>query len=517
MSSARTLTEAVAQTRPDTPEFTPPTWLIMATLSLCGTAVALQQTLVVPLLPELPTLLDTSADNASWLVTATLLAGTVATPVVTRLADMFGKRRLMLIALAVTLAGSLVGGVSDALLPLVCARAMQGVGMTLLPVGIAMLRDVLPAHQVPVGVALMSATLAIGAGAGLPLAGIMVQTVDWHAIFWLTAVATALLLGAVRLIVPESPVRPRRMFDYRGALLLSVALVAGLLALSKGGNWGWTSPLTLGLAGTTLLLLLVWVPLELRFPHPLIDLRLAARPAVLLVNTAAVLVGIGMFANLLVSAQLLQLPTSTGFGLGLDIVESGLWMAPTALVFGLMAPVSAVIIRWTSARMTLVLGAAGMSAAYVARTFLSEQLWQIVLASTLVAAGTSLTYAAMPILVMRAVPLPETASANGVNVLLRSVGNSTSSAALAASITVASVQVGADLLPTFDAFRFMFLVSAGTCGLAAATAIGLYWVRAEVIHEDAQAIAVADVAGDAATAVPPAEARSAGGRWIRHP
>ncbi|MDN5745948.1 MAG: MFS transporter, partial [Nocardioidaceae bacterium] len=192
--------------------------VIVTMLSLCGIVVSLQQTLLLPLLPELPNLLSTSTDNASWLVTATLMTGAISTPTVSRLADMYGKRRMMLVALAVSVLGSLLGALSESLPLLVGARALQGVGMALVPVGIAIMRDELPREKVPLGVALMSATLAIGAGAGLPLAGLIADHMDWHACFWLTGLVGALLLVGAAVIIPESPVRTGGSFDLRGAV-----------------------------------------------------------------------------------------------------------------------------------------------------------------------------------------------------------------------------------------------------------------------------------------------------------
>ncbi len=210
--------------------------LVVAVLALCGTVVSLQQTLVLPLLPDFPRLLDTSGDNASWLVTATLLSGAVSIPTISRLADMYGKKRMMIVALAVMVAGSVLGALTQVLLFVIAARVMQGVGMALVPIGIAIMRDELPRERIPLGVALMSATLAIGAGAGLPLSGLIAAHMDWHAIFWVTGVAGAGMLVAILLVVGESPVRTRGSFDFRGAILLSVALTAVLLALSKGGQ-----------------------------------------------------------------------------------------------------------------------------------------------------------------------------------------------------------------------------------------------------------------------------------------
>jgi MFS family permease len=451
--------------------------LVLGTLALTGTVVSLQQTLVLPLLPEFPRLLDTTADDASWLVTATLLAGAVATPTISRLADMFGKKRMMILALGVMVVGSVLGALSQALPMIITARALQGVGMALVPVGIAIMRDELPREKVPLGVALMSATLAIGAGAGLPLSGLISEHMDWHWIFWVTAVAGSVMLGAVALVLTESSVRTRGAFDYGGALLLSAALTAGLLSLSKGGQWGWASMTTLSLAAVGVVLLVVWVPFELRVRNPLVDVRVAARPAVLLVNIASVLTGFAMFANMLVTTQLLQLPTSSGYGLGLDVQETGLWMAPSALVFGVMAPVSS----WVTGRFgpltTLLGGSLLMSVCYVGRVFFSQDLWQIVTGSMLVGVGTSMTYAAMPTLIMRAVPVTESASANGLNTLLRSIGTSASSATMAAVTTIGLVRVGGDVFPSFEALTAVFWLAGGLSLVSAVLVVPMWRMR----------------------------------------
>lgn len=460
------------------------TALIVASLCLCGTVVSLQQTLVVPILPELPRLLSTSSDNASWLVTATLLAGAVSTPVVSRLADMFGKRKMIVLCLLFSIGGSFIGAFSTSLLTVVAGRTLQGVGMALIPVGIAIMRDELPKERVPLGVALMSATLAVGAGAGLPLAGIIASSTDWHAIFWVTAGAGILMLVFVLLVLPESPVRSPGHFDYRGAAGLTIALTALLLAISKGGVWGWGNPWTLGLGFGGLLVLIAWVPLELRVRRPLVDIRVARRPAVLLVNISSVLVGFAMFGNMLVTTQLLQLPTSTGYGLGLGMVESGLWLAPTALVFGALAPVSAAITRRFGAHTTLMSGALIMSVFYVARVFLSNDLTQIVIGAMLVSVGTSLTYAAMPTLIMRAVPVTETASANGLNTLLRSVGTSMSSAAVGVALSVGTVLIAGESHPALSSFQLIFWGSALTCLVSAVLALPLRRLTADSEYDE---------------------------------
>src|SRR6478609_4449639 len=133
-----------------------PTWSIVAVLALCGTAVALQQTMVVPLLPEFPGILGVSPDDASWLVTATLLTSAVATPIMSRLADMLGKRLMMLVAMLAMTAGSVLAALGGHFLTLIVGRSLQGFAAALIPIGISIMRDELPKEKVGSAVALMS-------------------------------------------------------------------------------------------------------------------------------------------------------------------------------------------------------------------------------------------------------------------------------------------------------------------------------------------------------------------------
>lgn len=449
----------------------------MGTLTLCGTVVSLQQTLVLPLLPEFPRILDATVEDASWLVTSTLLAGAVSIPTVSRLADMFGKKRMMVAVLAIMVVGSALGAVTTWLPLIIAARALQGVGVALIPVGIAIMRDELPRRQVPLGVALMSATLAIGAGIGLPVSGLIAEYLDWHAIFWVTGAVGVVMLAAVLVVLTESPVRTRGSFDYVGAIVLSIALTALLLALSKGSQWGLlsgTTVLTVVLAAVSLA---IWVPLELRVRNPLVDLRVAARPAVVLVNIVSIFAGFGMFVNMLVTTQQLQLPEATGYGLGLDVLQTGIWLAPGALVFGAMAPVSATMIRRRGAQAALFVGALVMAMAYVARVFLSHELWHVVVGSMLVSLGTSMVFAAMPTLIMQSVPVTETASANGLNTLMRSIGTSTASAVVALVATAGAVDVAGTSYPGQDSATALLWISAGVCLVVALLTVPMFRMR----------------------------------------
>uniref|UniRef100_UPI00278C64B2 MFS transporter n=1 Tax=Streptomyces sp. KL118A TaxID=3045153 RepID=UPI00278C64B2 len=160
---------------------------VIGILAFGGIVAAITQTLVVPLIAELPDLLDTSASNASWVITATLLAAAVATPVAGRLGDMFGKRRMLLASLMPLLVGSVVCAVSSSVVPMIAGRGLQGMGMGVVPLGISLLRDIVPAERLGSAIAIMSASMGVGGALGLPLAAAIAENASWRVLFWIVA------------------------------------------------------------------------------------------------------------------------------------------------------------------------------------------------------------------------------------------------------------------------------------------------------------------------------------------
>lgn len=446
---------------------------IVAVLSSCGIVAALMQTLVMPLLPALPKLLHTTATSASWVLTATLLAGAVCTPISGRLGDMYGKRRVMLCSLLLLVLGAVLSASTDSLGAMVAGRALQGCAMGAIPLGISIMRDTLPPHRLGSAMAFMSATLGVGGAIGLPLSAVLAQNADWHLLFWIAGALGALSMAAIRFAVPESPVRAGGRFDFAGTAGLVLGLSCLLLGVSKGGDWGWTSGVTLGLLAGALLVLGGWVALEYRVRGPLVDLRVSTRRPVLLTNLTTIMVGFAMYAQALILPQLLQAPLATGYGLGQSLVLAGLWMAPSGLVMIALSPVSARISAAHGPKTSLMLGIAVIAAGYGGAVFLMDEVWEIVLVSVVVNAGVALAYAAMPALIMRAVPVTETGAANGLNALMRSLGTAFSSAVISAVLAALAITFGGVALPSRDGFTIAFLIAAGVAlaGLAVASAI----------------------------------------------
>ncbi|MDD2858059.1 MAG: MFS transporter [Candidatus Nanopelagicales bacterium] len=430
---------------------------IIAVLAVSGAVMSIMQTVFIPLLPEIPALLDCTPEQASWLITATLISSSVAIPSVAKLADMYGKRRMMLVSLGVLICGSVLGAVGTTFTQVLVARIAQGFAMALIPIGMSIMRDQIPPERLPGAVALMSGTMGIGAGIGLPLGGLIFQTFGWHAVFWVSAITGTISVIAILIVVPESPIRSGGRFDYLGAGCISVWLTALLLAITKGEHWGWSSPPILGLFAGFAIVFLLWIPWELRVSQPVIDLRTTAHRPVMLTNITTFIVGIAMYANMLSSTQLLEMPTSTGYGFGFTVFHSGLALLPSALAMVLMAPVAARIVTLFGPKMALITGGLVLAGGYLFRTFFITGVWEIMLGAIIVSSGTMIAFSAAPNIIMRVVPITETSAANGLNNVMRTMGTSVSSAAVAAVLTGITMEVGGQVFPQLRAFQVIYV------------------------------------------------------------
>ncbi|WP_405770520.1 MFS transporter [Streptomyces sp. NBC_00080] len=444
--------------------------LLVAVLAFGGIVVSLMQTLVIPIVPELPKLLDAPASDTAWAVTATLLAAAVATPVMGRLGDMYGKRRMLLVSLLTLIAGSVTAALSDGLVPMIVGRALQGLASGVIPLGISIMRDELPAERLGSATALMSASLGIGGALGLPAAALIADHFDWHTLFWTSAALGVVAAVLVPVFVPESKVRTGGRFDLVGALGMAAGLVCLLLAISKGADWGWGSGATLGLFAAAVVVLLLWGVFELRVGEPLVDLRTTARRQVLVTNLASMAFGFSMFAMSLVLPQLLQLPEATGYGLGRSLLAAGLVMAPTGLVMMATAPLSALVSEARGPKVTLMLGAVIVAAGYGLNIVLMDAVWELVLVSCVIGAGIGFAYGAMPALIMGAVDPSETAAANSLNTLMRSIGTSTASAVAGVLLAQLTTTFGGTALPSENGFKVVMAVGSGAALLALAVA-----------------------------------------------
>ncbi|MEV4901176.1 MFS transporter [Citricoccus sp. NPDC055426] len=480
--------------------------LLVAVLAATGIVVSLAQTLVVPILGELPVIFGTDVATASWVITVTLLVGAVSTPVMGRLADLYGKKRMMLVAVSPFILGSVVCALATDVPVMILGRGLQGLGTGMIPLGISLIHDVLPPKKAGSAIALMSSSMGIGGALGIPMAAAIAQFASWRVLFWATAAIAVATAVAIVVVIPAlrpaarvetagradsggkaGRARKPAGFDVVGTIGLAIGLTALLLGISKGAEWGWGSVLTVSSLWAAAAVLVAWGAYEWRRPAPLVDLRTSIRPVVLLTNLTTILFGFTMYAMNLIIPQVMQLPVDLGHGLGQTMIQMGLWMAPMGLGMMAVSGMGARISYRRGPKTTLTLAGAVIAAGYGATALVLATLgnrapgpadgtmilWTLVLlcgAVAVVGCGIGFAYGAMPALIMSAVPATEKASANGLNALMRSLGTTTSAAVIGALLGAMTQQVGGVPVPTHTGFLVALLCGAGAALVAAGIA-----------------------------------------------
>jgi EmrB/QacA subfamily drug resistance transporter len=449
------------------PEARPHTIRTLSILGVAALAFALAQTTLIPALPELARALHTDESGVTWTLTGYLVAAAVCTPLVGRLGDIYGKRSLLVITLVAFAAGSVVAAVSANLWIVVAGRVVQGIGGGIFPLCFAIIRDEFPRDRVARGVGLLSATAGIGGGLGLVLGGLLVDHASYHWIFWLGAAMGVGAAAATELLVPESPIRTPARLDVRGAVVLAVGLVLPLIAISRAHQVGWGSSRTLLLIGAGLVVLGLWVALERRTAEPLADIDALTRPPVLITNVATLLVGFGMFGSFVLIPTLAEAPTATGYGLGLDATRAGALLLPGALAMLVFGPLSGIVGSRLGNKVPLAVGGFLTALGLALLALAHGSGLEIILFSLVMSSGIGLAFAAMPNLIIEAVPPHQTGEATGFNALVRSVGSSLGSQ-VSATILATSAVAG---IPTDAGFTHAFAVSAGVAACAGVAAV----------------------------------------------
>lgn len=446
--------------------------VVMLVIALGTLSVSLCQTLLVPVLAILPGRLGASLTGVEWLLTSTLLVAAASVPVVGRLGDMVGKRLMLVVALGALTAGSLLCAFTDDLGLLIAGRAVQGVSIAAIPLGLSLLSELFPPERVPSAVAVVGAMLGVGGAFGLPLAGLVGEHADFHVLFWITAVAGALsLVGTLRWVPEVGRVGGR--FDAVGAVLLSGGLVALLLPLAEATNWGWTSARTLGLLALSAALLAALVVVERRNDNPLVDLVSTSRRPIVLTNLASLLFGFALFASLIGTASYVQAPPPSGYGFGSSVVVGGLCLLPSGLAMLVLAPLAARLIRSWGGGRTLAFGAVVVGLGWFMRIVAVDSLWEVVVGTTIVGAGTGIGYAAMPSLINEHSRQVELAAANGLNSLTRTLGGSVAAAVGGSLLAASTVRLGAVEVPSLGAYRALFAICCVASVLAAVAALAI--------------------------------------------
>lgn len=440
--------------------------LSFGVLALGTLAYSLTTSLVVPALPLIGREFGATTTQAAWLLTAFLLSASVATPILGRLGDVFGKKWVLVGVLAVLVAGSVICAVADSIGVLVLGRVIQGAGGGIFPVAFGIVRDEFPPSRLPLAVALLSAMLAIGGGAGTVLAGPITDNLSVSWLFWVPLIPALVAFVAAIVVIRPSRFRAPSSINWVAALLLSAWLVCLLVAFSEAPSRGWGSPFFVGLLAAAAVIGLIWVRVETRARAPLVDMRMMRLPVVWTVNTTAFLLGAGMYSTFMLVPTLVQLPESTGFGFGASVTQSGLFLLAATVAITVVSPLAARVARRTGARVPLIAGCAVTTVAIVLYTLAHHTAWEMYVANALFGIGIGFAMASLANLIVHAVPLDQTGVATGMNTIMRTVGGAVG-AQIAASIVAASA--GANGLPTDSGYvvAFAFCAAASLAAVAA--------------------------------------------------
>ncbi|GAA4154804.1 MFS transporter [Leifsonia shinshuensis] len=466
-----------------------------AVLALSVASFATLQSLVVPVLPVIQQDLHTTTAGVTWTMTAWLIAAAVATPLLGRVGDLVGKRRVFVLALLAVALGSVIAAVAPSIGVLIAGRVVQGLGGAMFPLAFGIIRDEFPAHRLPSAIGAIASIIAVGSGLGTVLAGPLASALSWRGLFLVPVALTVTAAVLALVIVPESPTRATGGVNPWSAVLLSGWLIALLLPLSTGAQWGWSSPQVIGLFALAALLLAAWVVVELRSRHPLVDMRLMREPGVWSMNAAAVFIGAAMFAVFAFFPRFVQTPVSTGYGLGASVAESGLLMLPMLVTMAVTGFVSGPLERWLGFRTQIVIAAVVMAGSSLSLAFLHGSLAAVATASGVFGIGLGLIYAAITSVVVQSVPATQTGIASGMNANLRTVGSAIGAAVMTALVTGT---LGAGGLPAESGYTEGF-ATAGVLafGAAVVTVVAALVLRARAgrVAQDGVAAELAAVAG----------------------
>ena len=397
------------------------------------------------------------------MLTAFLLSASIATPIIGRLGDMYGKERLLMIVLLMLAFGTLISAVASSLWLMVLGRVIQGAGGGIFPLAFSIIRDELPNERVPGAIGLVSSLLGIGGGAGVVFAGIVTENLSYHWLFWFPLAAIVATAYLTWRFIPESPVKTPADINYRAATLMTIGLSGVLLAITETSTWGWGSPKTLALLALGTLVIGAWVREELRSREPLIDMRMMAIRGVWTTNAVAFLIGVGMYSSFILLPELVQEPTSSG-GFAASVTTAGLFLLPATIAITVVGQAAGILERRIGSRGSLIGGAAFALASYLLLVVDRGQEVEIYVAAGLLGIGIGLSFSAMANLIVQNVRQDQTGVATGMNAVTRTLGGAFGGQLAA---TFLASNLGAAGNPTSSGFTLSFLM----CAIALAGAL----------------------------------------------
>lgn len=446
-------------------------WLALSVLALAQFLVVLDASIVNIALPELGAGLGLAPELLSWVITAYVLPFGGLLLLGGRLADRYGHRRVFLVGVAGFIAASLAAGLSVNGEMLLGARAVQGGSAALLaPGALSLLMRLFPNHDGRAkALGIWGAVAGLGSVAGVLLGGVLTATLGWASIFFINVPVGLLVLATIpSLVGRDKPSAERLPLDLPGALTVTGGLVALVAALSLVLDQGFLAPMTLGLAGLGVLLLVLFVVIERKSKAPLVDFSIFSNRSVSVGNIVMLLVG-GATTGLFFALSLFMQDV-----LAYDALTAGLTQLPLAFALvvaaGLAPPVIAKVGSKPTLIGSLIVLAAGMGWLALAPAE-ADFLIHLLGPSLVIGLGLGVAFVAATELAVSGVADAEAGLASGLVNTSQQVG---AAVGLAVIFTVATARAqaltaaGTDPLAALGAGHSAgFLVAAGFAVLAA--------------------------------------------------
>jgi MFS family permease len=375
-------------------------------------------------------LFHASAGQLNWITTSQVLATVVCTPVLARLGDIHGHRRLLRIGVIIAVVGTVVCAIAPNFSTFITGRILEGTVAAFTALGIGIARDRLPTRYMRIAVAAIVATLIGGGAIGLLAAAeLFSATSSVRAVLWIPAVLIAISLALLFIAVPETTRRAQTRMDWPGATALVAGLALLTFGLSEGPSWGWGSAAVIGLLAGGVVLVAGWAVIELRVSDPLIDLRVIAGRDMGPFYVASITLGFAFFGAQTATSIFLASPGKLlGYGFGLDITKLALVLLPAYAFSILGSAVLPRLVKLVGHKVTLYAGCLLMTVGYGWMAGWNDQLWRFILTNCIVYLGIGVVSGALPLVLAERAQQTATGITTGLFNTGKGIGGSLSGA-----------------------------------------------------------------------------------------
>jgi EmrB/QacA subfamily drug resistance transporter len=449
-------------------------WWTLGALSFALFMIMLDNTVVNVALPAIQRDLGIGVSELEWTVTAYALTFAVLLLTGGKLGDMYGRRRIFTIGLAVFTVSSLVCGLSSSAPELIGARAVQGVGSALMmPATLSIITATFAAAERGMAIGVWAGVSAMALAIGPLLGGVITEHISWNWIFFVNVPIGILGVIAAIVVVPESRDMSREQrLDLPGLVSSGIGLLALVYALIEAHRLGWTSATIIALLAIAAVALAAFVFLELHQRLPMLDLSLFKDGTFTGANLVAILVTLAMFGIFVFFPIYMQNL------LGWSPIQAGAALLPWTILIVIFAPIAGKLSDHVGSRWLMAGGMAtvGLCCLELSTVAVGSTFWRLLPGFILGGLGMAFVMTPMSAAVMGSAPVDKAGVASGVLNTFRQVGVALGIAITGAIVTnreAAARHAGADPAHAFvHGLTFAMRVSALICfGAAIAAAV----------------------------------------------